>query len=164
MSIPTLATYGGFLHDIGYAGGMVNELNADIDNLQNMQALAINYGCAVARDASGQCKAPAADADVILGIATKFPIKAAPGFGQANANTVNFAQNDMVPVLKHGEIYVIAAENVTQDDQALSLTASNGTIGGTTGGAAGAGRIVVPGGKWQTTTAAGMVGIVRITN
>jgi hypothetical protein len=81
-----------------------------------------------------------------------------------NANIVQYSQYDMVPVLRHGDIFVIAAENVTRGDQALSLTASNGTVGGVTGGAAGAGRVVIPNAHWETTVAAGAVGIVRITN
>lgn len=164
MSIPTLATYGGFLHDAGYAGGIVDELNCDIMNLQNDGATAIDYGIAVARGASGGAKVITADGDKILGISVRFPIKAAPGFGQAGANVVNYAQYDQLPVLKHGNIYVLAYENVTIDDQALSITAQGGKIGGVTGGAAGAGRVVIPAAVWQTTTAAGFIGVVRINN
>lgn len=164
MSIPSLLTYGGFLHDPGYAGGIVDELNVDIMNLINNGASAIDYGIAIARDASGQCRLIAADADKILGISVRFPIKAAPGYGQANANVVQYQQYDEVPVLRHGNIYVLAYENVTQDDQALSITAQGGKIGGVTGGAAGAGRVVIPDAIWQTTTAAGSIGIVRITS
>lgn len=164
MSIPSLLTYGGLLHDPGYAGGIVDMNNVDILNYLNNQAIAIDYGVAVARDASGQCKAPAADGDKILGISARTGWDAAPGFGQTGANVVNYVQNKMVPVLKHGEVYVLAFENVTQDDQALSITAQNGKIGGVTGGAAGAGRVVIPGAIWQTTTTAGSIGVVRINS
>lgn len=162
---PDLSTYGGLLHDVGYAGGIVDELNVDIINMVNDQAIAVQFGSAVARSAADNtCKAPAADGDKIIGIATRFAIKAVPGYGQTNANVVEFDQYDSVPVLRHGDIYVVAAENVTRGDAALSLTAGNGTIGGVTGGAAGAGRVAIPGATWETTTAAGSVGIVRINN
>lgn len=164
MSKPDLTTYGGRLRDIGYAGGIVDMLDTDIVSLINKQAVVIPFGNVVARDASGQCKAPAADGNVILGISVAHRIGVSPGFGQTGANVVQYNQNDEVPILKKGDIYVLAAENVTMDDQALSLTAGNGTIGGVTGGAAGAGRIVIPGAKWQTTTAAGSIGIVRIVS
>lgn len=164
MSKPVLTTYGGFLHDPGYAGELVNMLEAHIDNLSNDGATAIDYGIAVARGASGGAKAVSADGDKILGISVRTAYKAAPGFGQANANVVNYAQFDQLPVLKLGEIYVIAFENVTIDDGALSITAQGGKIGGITGGAAGAGRVVIPGAKWATTTAANGLGIVRIVS
>lgn len=164
MSQPSLLTYGGFLHDAGYAGEIVNMNTADIDNLINDGATAIDYGIAVARGANGGAKAVAADGDTILGISVRTAYKAAPGYGQANAGVVNYAQYDTLPVLKLGEIYALAYENVTRDDQALSITAQGGKIGGVTGGAAGAGRVVIPGAKWQTTTAAGKIGVVRIVS
>jgi hypothetical protein len=162
MSLPNLSTYGGFLHEVGYAGGIVDELNVDIMNFNNDGATAIDYGIAVARGALLGAKAIAADADKIIGISVRTGWKAAPGFGQANANVVNYAQNEQVPVLKHGNIYVVAFENVTAEDAAISITAQGGKIGGVTGGAAGAGRVAIPGATWQTTTVAGAVGVVRI--
>lgn len=164
MALPTLTTYGGLLHDTGYAGEIVDQLNVDIMNLNNDGAAAIDYGIAVARGASGGCKVIAADGDKILGISARNPMKAVPGFGQGSAFITQYAQNDQTPVLKHGNIFVLAFENVTIDDQALSITAQGGKIGGVTGGAAGAGRVVIPGATWQTTTAAGSIGIVRINN
>lgn len=164
MSQATLATYGGRLHDVGYEGQIADLSDADIINLMNAQAIAVLFGRVVARDAAGQCKAPAADGNVILGIAARHSIKPSPGFGQTGAFGVGYAQYDEVPILRKGDIWCIAVENVTQDDQALSITASNGTIGGTTGGAAGAGRVVIPGAKWQQTVAAGNIGLLRIVN
>lgn len=164
MSQVNIATYGGRLHDIGYEGQVADLSSADYLNLINAQTVLIGFGRVVARDAAGQCKAPALDANVILGIAARHSVKESPGFGQSNAFQVGYAQNDTVPILKKGDIYCVAAENVTMDDQALSITASNGTVGGVTGGAAGTGRIVIPGAKWLTTTASGLIGLVRIVS
>ena len=58
----------------------------------------------------------------------------------------------------------------TIGDTAISVTAQNGKIGSTTGGAAGAGRIALDGtgGKpkatWETTTTAGQIGILRVSS
>ena len=58
--------------------------------------------------------------------------------------------------------YAVAYENATRGDGVISVTAQNGKLGSTTGGAAGAGRVAVPGAIWETTTTAGQIGIVRI--
>jgi hypothetical protein len=163
--IPDLSTYGSFQHDLGYDGQIVDMNNAEIENLINDQAVAIQFGYAVARSAANNsCKAPAADGDKIIGLAVRFPIRPSPGFGQTNANVVQFNQNDTLPVLRHGFMYKVAGENSVRGDGVISLTANNGKLGSTTGGAAGAGRVAVPNAVWETTTTAGQVGIVRITN
>jgi hypothetical protein len=164
MSQPTLTTYGGLLRDIGYAGEMVDMNLAEIDSRQNLGGTTIDFGVAVARDTPGGLKAISADGDKIIGITTKWAIKSSPGYGQTNANLCNFAVNQMVSYVRHGRIYVVAHENVTEGDQALSITAAAGAIGGVTGGAAGAGRVAIPGATWETTTASGQVGIVRIVD
>lgn len=159
---PDLTTYGGLLHDAGYAGGVVDMNLAEIDSRENANAATIDYGVFVARNTPGKLAAVAADGDKIIGISVRYPIKAAPGYGQANANVCNYAQNDEVPYMRYGRVYVVAAENVTEGDQALSITAGAGTVGGVTSGAAGAGRVAVAGVTWETTTAAGQLGIVRV--
>jgi hypothetical protein len=164
MSQATLTTYGGRLHDIGYEGQVADLSSADYLNLMNAQAAQILFGRVVVRDAGGQVRAPSADNQVIIGIAARHSIHPSPGFGQTNAFAVGYNQYDEVPVLKKGDIFVMAAENVTVDDQALSITAGAGTIGGVTGGAAGAGRVVIPGAHWLDTTAAGSIGRVRIVS
>lgn len=165
MSLPSLSTYGSYQRDLGYAGELVDQNPFVAESLMNDQAVAVPFGNAVARSAADNtCKAPAADGDVIIGISLRHAIRPTLGASVGGTNVVQYAQNDEVPVLRDGFIYVLAAENVTRGDQALSLTASNGTIGGVTGGAAGAGRVAIPGANWETTTASGSVGIVRINN
>jgi hypothetical protein len=174
--IPSLSTYGGLLHDPGYAGMLVDQNSNEIINLMNEGATAIQFGGVVCRGSKddlaqtgnvyplGTCKAPAADADKPMGLAVRYAIMPAPGYGMANANVVAFAQNSEVPILRRGRIYAVAAENVTVGDAVLSLTAGNGTTGGTTGGGAGAGRVAVPGATWETTTTSGNLGIIRINS
>jgi hypothetical protein len=160
MSKPDLSTYGGRLREVGYAGEIVDMNDPHIMSRTNDQAVAIDFGVAVARSAADDtCKAPTADGDKLIGISVRNAIRPADA-----SNNVNYAQRDSVAVLRNGNIYVVAYENVTRGDQALSITAQNGKIGGVTGGAAGAGRVAIPGAVWETTTAAGQVGIVRIVN
>lgn len=158
MSKPDLSTYGGRLRDLGYAGQIVDTNPVTIETLINDQATAIDFGVAVARSAADNtCKAPAADGDLIVGISVRHAIRPAD-----SSNNVNYAQKDAVPVLRDGFVYATAYENATRGDGVISVTAQSGKLGSVTGGAAGAGRVAVPGAKWETTTTAGQIGIIRI--
>lgn len=157
---PTLSTVGGSLLALGYAGQLTHELGfTDIDHAVNNSATAIDFGYAVARDGVDGCKPVGADADKIIGISVRHSA------GVYNASgAVNYPQYSSVPVLKHGYIFVEAAENVTVGDAVISVTASAGKLGGTTGGAAGTGRVAVTGATWETTTSAGAIGKIRINS
>lgn len=160
MAKPDLNVVGGRLKDVGYAGQMVDMNEATIETRINDLAGVIDFGNAVARSAADNtCKAPTVDGDVIIGIAARHAIRPASSDGN---NTVNYAQRDAVPVVRSGYVYVLALENVVRGTQALSITAQNGRIASTTGGAAGAGRVAIAGATWETTTTAGQIGIVRI--
>lgn len=160
MAKPDLSSYGGRLRDLGYAGEIADMNDPHTMTRINDQALAIDFGVAVARSAADDtCKAPTADADKIIGISVRHVVRPAD-----SSNNVTYAQRDAVPVLKNGNIYVLAYENSTRGDGVISVTAQNGKLGSTTGGAAGAGRVAVPGAVWETTTTAGQIGIVRIVN
>ena len=158
MSKPDLTTYGGRLRDVGYAGQLVDMNTAVIDSKINDLALAIDFGVAVARSAGDDtCKAPTADGDKIIGISVRHAIRPAD-----TSNNVTYAQRDSVPIAKDAFIWVTAFENATRGDTVISVTAQNGKLGSSTGGAAGAGRVTVPGATWETTTTAGSIGKVRI--
>lgn len=160
MAKPDLTTYGGDLHDLGYAGQITHEVHmADMDSKINESATAIDFGIAVARGTTSDntCKVIAADADLPIGLTVRLPNRPADASGN-----VNYAQRDSVPILKNGWMFAVPFENVGRGAQVLSITAQGGKLGSTTGGAAGAGRVAVPGAYWETTTTAGQVGKVRI--
>jgi hypothetical protein len=166
MSEPNLSTYGSYLRAPGYDGMLVDQNPANIESLMNDQAVPIQFGCAVARSAADNtCKAPAADADVIIGLAARHAIMPTSGPSVGGTNLVQYNQYAEVPVVREGWIYKTPAEAVSKGDQVLSLTAQNGALGGTTSGAAGAGRIVVPNATWeQSGNAAGVALAIRIHN
>ena len=158
MSKPDLSSYGGRLRDLGYAGQIVDTNPTTIESKTNEAATAIDFGVAVARGAADDtCKAPAADGDKIIGISVRHAIRPADA-----SNNVTYAQRDSVPILREGYVYAVAFENATRGDGVISVTAQNGKLGSTTGGAAGTGRVAVPGATWETTTTAGQIGIIRI--
>lgn len=159
MTKPTLTTYGGTELDLGYEGQLTHELGfTDIDHKINESATIIDFGRAVARGATdNSCKPMGADADKLIGISVRSVMTT-----YTSAGEVNYPRYASVPVLKTGYIFAKAAENVTQGDAVLALTAGGGTLGGTTGGAAGTGRVALTGAVWETTTASGSIGKIRI--
>lgn len=159
MTIPSLNTYGGRLRDLGYAGDIASQNPVATRTLTNEAATLIQFGTAVASGAADDtCKAPTADGDKIIGIAMRQPTHAADGTTRITA----FVQYDSVAIMTMGDVWGQPVEGVTKGDQVLSITAQNGALGGTTGGAAGAGRVVVPGAFWENTVASGQVGKVHI--
>lgn len=161
MSKPDLATYGGKLHDAGIAGQAADFNPSTIESKINTNATSIDFGVAVCRStADDTCKPQLLDADKILGISVRSPIQPAdPVTGE-----IVYKQNDTVPIMREGYIYVKALENTTRGDTVIAVTAQTGKLGSLTGGAVGAGRILVPGATWETTTTAGQVGLVRIAS
>lgn len=161
MAIPNLATYGGLSLEVGYAGQLTHDYGvADIDSKVSSSTARIDFGVAVARGSTDDtCKAIAADADIPMGITVRSANRPADESGN-----VLFSKGDSVPILKTGWIYAIPFENVTRGSGVLSITAQSGKLGGVNAGAAGNGRVVVPGAVWETTTLAGKVGKIRIVS
>jgi hypothetical protein len=160
MSKPDLNTYGGKLMDLGYAGQPADFNNVVADTKVNEDAIAIDFGVAVCRGSTPDtCQAQQADGDKIIGISMKSVTMVADSSGN-----VNYAQKAAVPIMREGFIYAVAYQNVVVGDDVIAVTAQNGKLSGTTAGAAGAGRIAVPGAKWESTTSAGEVGLIRINN
>lgn len=165
MTKATLLTYGGMLHDIGYAGDIVDFQPTELDSKINESATAIDFGVPVSRGAADNtCKPFATIADKVIGVSVRHAIRPPIDL----AGNVKYAQYDSVPLLRqNGFIYAVAVENATRDDVAIALTAT-ANFGSTTGGAAGAGRLALDGTSgnikaiWETTTAAGSIGIIRV--
>ena len=160
MAKPDLNTYGGKLRDIGYAGQVADFNSFTSESKTNENATSIDFGVAVCRGAADDtCKPQLLDADKIIGISIRSPIQSADLSGN-----ISYLQRASVSIMREGYMFVVPFENVVRGDQVLAITAQTGKLGGVTGGAAGVGRVVVPGATWESTTAAGQVGQVRINN
>jgi hypothetical protein len=171
MALPTLATVGGVELAAGYAGqlaqaappgGVVSAINESATALDFGQVCV--RGVAVAAGRTPNVKPQTADGDKIAGVVMRNAgNKVASTDGNNTVNVPRYAALDLV---KQGTIFCIPVENVTEGDDALVITAasaSSSKIGGTTGGAAGAGRIAFPGSaKWETTTTSGAIGKLRL--
>lgn len=164
MSV-TLGTTGGRLLNLGLPGEMATTTECAVDTFINEStsggldsAGMLDFGVAVCKaTADNGCKLVSGDSDRIVGITTRKAFVPAPTSG-----VIGYASGREVGLLRIGDIFATAAENVTAGDQVLALTASAGTLAGTTGGIAASGRLVVPGARWKTTTASGAVGIIEV--
>ena len=164
MSV-NLNTTGGRLLDLGLPGEMASTTECAIDTFINEStslgldsAGMIDFGIAVCRaTADNGCKLVSGDSDVIVGITTRKAFVPAPATG-----IIGYASGKAVGILRIGDIFATAVEAVRAGDQVLALTASAGGLAGTKGGVAGTGRLVVPGARWKTTTAANAVGIIEV--
>jgi len=166
MPAPTLATYGGLELAPLYAGQVAEAGPNIIKTGVNSSATAIDFGVAVCRGtavAAGavlNIKPQGLDADVICGISVR---NAAPLIASNDGvNTINYPRYHDVPFMTMGAIGATAFENVVAGDGVIAVTAQGGKLSGTTAGAAGTGRVAVPGAIWETTTLAGAVGMIRI--
>lgn len=161
MSKPDLSTYGGTLRDWGYPGDIATMNPVSTRSLTNNAAIAIQFGYAVARSTTDDsCKAPTADGDKLIGFALRNPLRAA----DVTTGLTSILQYDAVAILSDGDMWAISAEAVTRGDAVISITAGNGSLGSVTGGAAGAGRVVVPGASWEFTTTANQTNKIRIVS
>lgn len=166
MGIPSLSTVGGVTLSPGYAGQLAEPAPpGGVVSCINENATAIDFGqvvvagAAVAAGYTQNGKPQTADADKVIGVSMRSsqPIASTDG-----NNTVNYARYSTFDLAKRCTIFAIPCENVTARDAALVITAGSGSkIGGTTGGVAGTGRVAMAG-VWETTTASGAIGKLRL--
>lgn len=167
MATPTLATVGGLEFAVGYAG-QISHLPGGLQEIEtrtNENAVAIAFGAPACRGAvvapgvNGNVQ-PAYAGGVVLGFAVR-------ALSEANtavaAGTVNYPQFADVPIMREGLMWVVAAETAVEGDAAVAVVATPTTVGSTTGGAVGAGRLAT-GAVWRQSVAAGAIGLISIKN
>ena len=165
MSTPSLATAGGALLDIGYAGQPADLEECSTFTLSNESttgglesAGTIDFGIAVARgDTAACCKIISSDAHLPIGITVRHPVMV-----NAAAGTLGYRTSQPVPIMYQGDIYAKAYETVAAGDQVISVTAQGGKLSGTAAGLVGSGRVLLPGAHWVNAVTAGSVGLIRL--
>jgi hypothetical protein len=169
MAQASLLTCGGDLLTIGKPGQRADLENSKTITRQNSQATAIDFGVAAfwdTGDADGSCRIQNSATDFFVGLTVAEPLMVASTDG---LTTVNYAQYANVPLLIDGAMYVQTAEAVVAQDEVIAIRAggagntSPGALGGLTGGAISATRLLVPGAVWLTTTASGGIAKLRIS-
>jgi hypothetical protein len=100
-------------------------------------------------------------AAVVAGITSRFPVVKS---ANPSDNVVGWPSKHSASIVRYGRRFAIPCENVTEGDQVFAIAASKGQLGGSTAAGAGSGRLKVTGATWDTTTASGAVGIIKISD
>jgi hypothetical protein len=141
------STYSENISD-GFAGQLANETNWDADTKVVETAAGIGYGLAVSRGS--------ADDGVTLGGAAFLGVTVRD-MTNLNVNADKIPQYSHVAVMRFGDIFLTASENVTDGAQ-IYFNTTTGAFGVTGGG-----KTAVVGAYWQKTTASGAIGIGRFS-
>jgi hypothetical protein len=130
-ALPSLSNYFGFQRNPGYAGELADQQSYEASTFINTESIAINFGCAVARDNSNSGNVGGLSA-TSGGVGNELlPCKAPTlGYAEGGTNLVNYPQNASVPVCKRGMIWCQPVENVLVGAKVISITSQNGALGG----------------------------------
>ena len=161
-------TGGGALLALGYAGQPANTEECSTFSLDNESTSSgidgagmIDFGIAVARGSNaGCCKIISSDNHLPIGITVRHM---ADQVGAPTTGYIGYKPTMPVPIMYLGDIYVKAYEAVNAGDQVISVTAQGGKLSGPKSGVVGSGRVLVPNAHWVNATAAGAIGLVRLT-
>jgi hypothetical protein len=171
-----LATTGGRLFTKGLAGDAADAGPQVLDTVYNEattggldSAGLLDFGVAckvgTGTNAAGRLNvSPIETTDlsaVVAGITSRFPVVAS---ANPSDNVVGWPSKHSVSIVRIGRRFAIPCEDVTENDQVLAIASSNGQLAGLTNGGAGSGRLTVTGAVWETTTSAGEVGVIKISD
>ncbi|WCF27935.1 structural cement protein Gp24 [Xylella fastidiosa] len=158
MSGIDLSTYGGRLLDLGVAGQVIDLNTSGLCNYKNAGETPIDFGLFVARGPQdATCKAPDGADAAILGISVRHVTMVADAAGQ-----VRYAPHAMVPVLEIGRIWVICEDGCRPDDPVFIRIAGTGAWGAARSAAIASDTIPYPQAIWDSTSAPGALGVIRI--
>jgi hypothetical protein len=158
MSRPDLSTYGGRLLEEGYAGQVIDLNTHSIFNYRNESATAIDFGLFVARGAAADtCKPVGAADDEIVGVSVRHSVGVADSSGN-----VLYQQNAMVPALEIGRIRVFCENGCSPGDPVFVRYAGNGVKGAARSAIVADETVAFAAAVWDSTTAAGGLGVIRI--
>jgi hypothetical protein len=172
-----LATTGGRLFTKGLAGQAADAGPQVLDTVYNEATtggldsstglLDFGVACKVGSGTSAAGRlnvAPIETTDTaatVAGITSRLPnVKSA----NPSDNVTGWPSKHSVSIVRIGRRFAIPCENVRENDQVFAISASKGQLGGSTVAGAGSGRLIVKGAVWETTTAAGAVGIIKISD
>lgn len=138
---------------VGYPGLIFAQEPHDI--ISRDAGTVIPFGVAVARgaDADRQCRAGGAAA-AYIGVS----IRSLEREGAANTGAVEYAVTETVGILRDGYIWAVCPTGCVPGD-GVKYTQATGVLDS---GAAGAGEVGLDGATWETTTAAGGLGVIRL--
>jgi len=118
-------------------------------------AAGIGFGLAVSRGTDEQRQVVVGGA-AFLGLT----VRALDREGAANTGLVSYSEKETAAIMRSGYIYAECVSGCTAGDSANYNTIT-GVIDS---GAAGAGEVLIEGATWETSTAAGEIGVLRLSS
>lgn len=137
---------------IAYAGQLFALGDQDIVS-RDVESTTIEFGLAVSRGTDADKQAVLGGA-AFLGIS----VRSLEREGAASTGETSYSQGETAGILRKGYIWAICPTGCVPGDQVNYNT----TTGALDSGAAGAGETDIAGATWETTTAAGQLGVVRL--
>ncbi len=136
----------------GFPGMEVDTFANGIVNFVSESNAPIAFGVGVVRGTTDKtCALPAGTAaDRFIGISMRHSVLAA-ALADGSPGYAGYAA---VPILEHGRIWANPSANVVRGDPVFAAA--------TTGALSNAGGSRIPGAEWETSTAAGDIGIIKI--
>ena len=140
---------------VGYAGQLFDVNPHEIVSRTVETVAGAAFGLAVGR---GTDKAE----QVLVGTAdfTGITIRSLDKEGAINTGAIQWNENDAAGILREGYIWAICPAGCTAGDQVKYLTAT----GVLDAGVAGVGSMQLDGAQWDSTAAAGEVGVIRLSS
>ncbi len=137
---------------VAYAGMLYAQAPHQISSFSVETAAGIDFGVAVSRGTDKERQVVLGGSDFV-GIT----IRSLEREG-GNAGTVKYSQEETAGVLRDGYVYAVCPTGCTAGDDVKYTTATGVLDAGT----AGAGEAQITGATWETTTAAGEIGVIRL--
>jgi hypothetical protein len=139
---------------VAYAG-LIYDANSGRDVVSRDAEGVVPFGVAVGRgtDADRQCAAGGA-ATAYLGVS----VRSLEREGAANTGAVQYEDTETVGIMRTGYVWAVCPTGCVPGD-AVIYTVATGVLDT---GVAGVGAAEIDGAAWQTTTAAGDLGVIRL--
>lgn len=135
-----------------YAGMLYAQAPHQISSFTVETAAGIPFGVAVSRGTDKESQAVLGGSDYV-GITVR-SLEREGG----NAGTVQYSEKETAGVLREGFVWAICPTGCTAGDS-VNYTTATGVLDA---GTAGAGEAQIAGATWETTTAAGELGVIRL--
>lgn len=136
--------------------GQIYDLSTSVINSYSVETAAgADFGIAVSRGTDKERQVVIGASDLV-GIT----VRSLDREGVGSTSEIKYAQKETVGTMAFGHIYVVCPTGCTAGD-AVKATTATGVLDA---GAASAGETQLDGAKWETTTAAGEVGVISITS
>lgn len=133
----------------GYPGQIADLTDYEVDTRICETAAGIGFGLACAQGSADKGATLGGAIGVFVGCSVRDPALKA-------GNSDKYAENDLMGVLRRGDVYVTAGAEVSPGDD-VHYNSTTGAFSNTGGSGP------IKGARWMTSTASGEVGVVRFT-